>query len=435
MRSTNRAPSRRGSSVNLQDSPYKFISQNSNFSTSPSSSTSSSSTNLKSKLKGLFKIGYTPKKSIISQLPQQITTTTTTTNPISIPSSPTSTQANALCFISTSVSPTSSAPSSPVMRSSSFKNYSTATSLNSLIEDEDENAEDVSLPGGMQFSRTHNSRLRSVSSPLYHAAHIKIPSQSNDYSNICPKDTSRSPKYTSHTYDYRNKLVQRNSIILQHELDELHEVLREHQESDADEDDDDDEDDEDDEDEISQPVVSNQPYTRMDSVYSDEGIFHDSDAEEQEYYPNYTQRASSLMSSLSYGVSNDEVKWHPSINDVSRRRQIRNSLRCIRPFLEDNEWVGYVCFKAANCPPYETNNKPISYNGRKGSIKSRKNSTGTHRAHDYINMKNHYLESFVVGPVDFIKADTPTVRRISGIKNKKNKDDDVESRLLLAYGS
>lgn len=423
----NRNSSRRCSSINLQDSPYNIISN--------SKSNNSSGTNLKSKLKGLFKIGYTPQKSTP-------TSNNTPVIPINIPSSPrsrsrsgsatNSTTTNAMSFIS--VSPTNTTLSSPVMRSNSFKNnYSTATSLNSLIEDEDEN--DESLPGGMQFSRKQDPALRSISSsPLYQAAHMKVPQY------ICPKDTTTTSSASNPTH----RLVQRNSIILQHELDELHEVLREHQDSDMEDDGDEDED----EDEMEEDdtfdemqhrntsvITTSSSYNRMNSVYSDEGIFHDSDTEEQDYYPNFRNRASSLMSSLSYGVGNDEVKWHPPICETSRKRYIRNSLRCIRPFLEDNEWVGFVCFKPTRCPPYETNNRPINYNGKDSTSKNRKNSNNSHHVQDYTNVKNHYLESFVVGPVDFIKADTPTIRRINKIKTKKNKDDDVESRLLLAYGS
>ena len=418
----NRNSNRRCSSINLQDSPYNTISNSKN--------NNSSGTNLKSKLKGLFKIGYTPQKSTSISNASMV--------PISIPSSPrsrsisssvaNSTAMNAASFIS--VSPTNTTTNSPVMRSNSFKNnYSSATSLNSLIEDEDEN--DESLPGGMQFSRKQNSVLRSVSSsPLYQAAHMKAP-QIPQY--ICPKDTT-----TNSDCNPTHKLVQRNSIILQHELDELHEVLREHQDSDIEDDEDEDEDDMDEDDifdETQQHNVSivTSSYDRMNSVYSDEGIFHDSDNED--YYPNFRNRASSLMSSLSYGVGNDEVKWHPPIYETSRKRYIRNSLRCIRPFLEDNEWVGFVCFKPTRCPPYETNNKPITYNGKNCTGKTRKNSNSSYRAQDYSNVKNHYLESFVVGPVDFIRADTPTIRRINKIKSKKSKDDDVESRLLLAYGA
>lgn len=421
----NRNSNRRCSSINLQDSPYNTISN--------SKSNSSSGINLKSKLKGLFKIGYTPQKST--------TVANTSVVPISIPGSPrsrsrsgsiaNSTAINATSFIS--VYPTSTIPSSPVMRSNSFKNnYSSATSLNSLIEDENENED--SLPGGMQFSRKQNPALRSISSsPLYQAAHMKIP-QVPQY--ICPKDTTTTTSDCNSTH----KLLQRNSIILQHELDELHEVLREHQDSDAEDDEDEDEDEMDEDDTFDETQQRNislvtSSYDRMNSVYSDEGIFHDSDTEEQDYYPNFRNRASSLMSSLSYGVGNDEVKWHPPICETSRKRYIRNSLRCIRPFLEDNEWVGFVCFKPTKCPPYETNNRPITYSGKNCTSKTRRNSNSGYRGHDYSNVKNHYLESFVVGPVDFISADTPTIRRINKIKTKKNKDDDVESRLLLANRS
>ena len=49
-----------------------------------------------------------------------------------------------------------------------------------------------------------------------------------------------------------------------------------------------------------------------------------------------------------------------------------------------------------------------------------------HHPVDFNCIKNHYLDSFVVGPSDFLKADTKTVRLISKAKTKKSKDDDIE---------
>ncbi|GMM55633.1 hypothetical protein DAKH74_022490 [Maudiozyma humilis] len=387
------------------------------YSTSPTSIQSSSSLaniariksnpqpTLKSKIKGLFKLGYTPK----------------TVAPRNIPSSPNSFGSQ----LNREVSPTSSTPSSPVLNAMTF---STVTSLNSLMEDEDENEseEDASLPGGMQFSRNHTSRMRSCSSPMFHATQMRMLSpQNSDLTGMFSKDIAKHSA-TGH-YEFQNKMVQRNSIILQHELEELQEVIREHQESDDDEEEDDEDDtfDEMNDSTVSASQINN--FARLNSVYSDEGIFHDTDNEEHDYHMNYRRRASSMLSTLSYAaLGDDEVKWCPPVKDVSRRRQIRNALRCIRPFLEDNEWVGLVCFRPTECPPYGTNNNPIWYARKPNNKKTRNSIQSMHHPVDFNCIKNHSLDSFVVGPSDFLKADTKTVRLISKAKTKKSKDDDIE---------
>lgn len=401
----------------------------SSFSSSPSSAQSASSlANLgriksnpqptfKSKFKGLFKIGYTPKKVAV---------------PRSIPSSPKS-SAN---LANQDISPTSTSPNSPVINAMTF---STVTSLNSLMEDDDEDAsdEDTSLPGGMQFSRNHGSRLRSCSSPMFHATQMRmLTPQNSDLTGMFSKEAARHSMSGHH--EFPNKLVQRNSIILQHELEELQEVIREHQESEDDEE----EDDEDDTfEEMNQSGISSSSHfnyiDRLNSVYSDEEIFHETDSEEHDHHMNYRRRASSMLSTLSYAaLGDDEVKWSPPVNETSRRRQIRNALRCIRPFLEDNEWVGLVCFRPTDCPPYQTNNNPIWYARKPNNNKKHRNSIQSmHHPVDFNCVKNHCLDSFVVGPSDFLKADTKTVRRISKAKTKKNKDDDIEMHGALGNDS
>lgn len=350
---------------------------------------------LKSKLKGFLKIGYNKKKLL-----------------------------------------TKSSPPLPT-RSGSLKSYQTITNLNSLIEDDNESQgnDGVSLPGGMQFSGSKNSGLRSVSSPFCQATHLKLASATNnELESTCPKDTTKLSKITGNEYC---KLVQKNSIILQHELSELREVIREQQEPDEEEDEEDDEEEEEEEEEDifdNQNVHSlehslNEDVTSSTSVYSDEGIFHETDVEEHEYYFNYRRRSSSIMTSLSYGaVGNDDVKWRPSVKQVSRRREIRNCLGCIKPFLEDAEWVGFVCFKPTKNPNFETNNKPIWYSDKNNSKKHKQNANYQENS----SMKNHYLDSYIVGPVNFLKVDNKAVRSIDKIRNRKNKAEDIDYQQFLS---
>lgn len=214
----------------------------------------------------------------------------------------------------------------------------------------------------------------------------------------------------------------RNNALVQRELEEFREVVREHNEaaeenvcdasdevrlvrnSSVDEDEEEEDDDED-------IHAVNDSIDQSRSVYIDEGIFHDSDDDyvyTMERRNSYRNRASSTTSALSntpYG--SDEVKWSPPVKHMSRRRYIRDSLRCIKPLSEGHRWIGKVVFRPAKAPDFETNNLPIAIGNYTHSIPSISGKTvnkNPWKDLDYKQTKNHYLKIFTVGPMGYLRA-------------------------------
>lgn len=211
-----------------------------------------------------------------------------------------------------------------------------------------------------------------------------------------------------------------NNVGLQNDLDELQQVIYEHNGEEGEETEDsptfgntdnDDEGEEEEDDDID----SLHPHTATaaTSIYQEEGIFHDS---EDDYYyvvdrgDAFRRRASSVTSNLSsipYGSC--EVKWHPPRKEMSRRRYIRDSLRCIRPLPEDEEWLGKVLICPTQAPAYETNNPPISGyilgGGKPGKSKAPKfRNFKTDKGVILNKCKNHFVKPYIVGPVGFLKT-------------------------------
>ncbi|CAI4786556.1 BTE_collapsed_G0046230.mRNA.1.CDS.1 [Saccharomyces cerevisiae] len=89
--------------------------------------------------------------------------------------------------------------------------------------------------------------------------------------------------------------------------------------------------------------------------------------------------------------SSNDSKWAPATQLVSRKRYIKDSLRCIKPLTEDHPWVGKIIFKPALPPAFETNNPPIR-------VYSGEDST------DLMHVKNHYLKPYIVGSCGFLKT-------------------------------
>ncbi|CAI4051549.1 hypothetical protein SUVZ_14G1790 [Saccharomyces uvarum] len=85
------------------------------------------------------------------------------------------------------------------------------------------------------------------------------------------------------------------------------------------------------------------------------------------------------------------LKWAPAMEPISRKRYIKDSLRCIKPLTEDHPWTGKVIFKPAPPPAYETNNLPIRIHGHENSK-------------DLRHMKNHYLKPYLVGSCGLLKT-------------------------------
>ncbi|CAI4049828.1 Mpf1p SKDI_14G1800 [Saccharomyces kudriavzevii IFO 1802] len=87
----------------------------------------------------------------------------------------------------------------------------------------------------------------------------------------------------------------------------------------------------------------------------------------------------------------DDSKWVPAAQHVSRKRYIKDSLRCIKPLTEDHSWIGKIIFKPAPPPSFETNNPPIRAHSDENSI-------------DMRQMKNHYLKPYIVGSCGLLKT-------------------------------
>lgn len=225
-----------------------------------------------------------------------------------------------------------------------------------------------------------------------------------------------------------------NAISSRLELNELQTILNEHneqsseetepdhedleddeEEEDDDEDDDDgDEDDEDDEDELgtgTSGVTLNHPHSASSSIYHEEGIFHDSD-DDYIYVPvvsSHRQRTSSVTSNLShtpYGSS--EYKWKPPRKEITRRRYIRDSLRCVRPLGFDESWVNKIALAPSMGPKYETNNPPISgfasSNDSPSKTKLLRKLYNTQPALLLSKCKNHYLTPYIITPSGLVRA-------------------------------
>ncbi|SCV02918.1 LAME_0H06260g1_1 [Lachancea meyersii CBS 8951] len=219
-----------------------------------------------------------------------------------------------------------------------------------------------------------------------------------------------------------------SNIGLQNDLAELYQIMREHNEDDEaieeeeDEEDGDalptfapsDHDDEiEEEDDDDVDSVHRNPATTTSSIYQEEGIFHDS---EDDYLyvvdrgDAFRRRASSVTSNLSstpYG--SEGVKWHPPRKEMSRRRYIRDSLRCIKPLPSDEEWIGKVMIRAIPSPAYETNNPPVSGfifdQGKTGKRKAPKIKSLRIENGIILNKcKNHFVKPYVVGPTGLLKT-------------------------------
>ncbi|SCU80180.1 LAMI_0B01112g1_1 [Lachancea mirantina] len=224
-----------------------------------------------------------------------------------------------------------------------------------------------------------------------------------------------------------------NNIALQRELEELQQVIMEHNETEEDvqpdyaanDNDDDDDDDDDDirddeeEDDGREDEVEDVDSIRRSaggaasSIYQEEGIFHDS--EDDFIYvidrnDEYRRRASSVTSNLSstpYG--SDGVKWRPSRKEMSRRRYIRDSLRCIKPFSDEEEWLGKVAVRPVSPPTFTTINVPFALfavGPGKGThlIAPKTSKTKNGEKPDWTKCKNHFVKAYIVGPVGLLKA-------------------------------
>ncbi|EDO15442.1 hypothetical protein Kpol_1027p16 [Vanderwaltozyma polyspora DSM 70294] len=146
------------------------------------------------------------------------------------------------------------------------------------------------------------------------------------------------------------------------------------------------------------------------SVYVEEGMFQDSE-DDYEYivvddHPIHSSgrrlRSTSRVSvgsNVPYG--SDDIKWNPPIKVMSRRRYIKDSIRCIRGLLEEKSWVGQSVVRKIDYPPNEVINSPI-YIAQTNGDKSKLKRTTKFDPSSY-QTRNHCLKEYLVGPVSFVK--------------------------------
>lgn len=164
-------------------------------------------------------------------------------------------------------------------------------------------------------------------------------------------------------------------------------------------DDDDDEDDgeefgldDDDDDEAIEP----EPVT---SIYAEEGLLH---VNENDYY--YEQRriarsraASTVSANRGFYSETEDVKWMPPQKILSRKRYIKDNLRCIRSFVEHSSWMGKIVCCPVESPSFKTANSVSTKCEEKTVGNSRFRTFGTHcNDREFWRMKNHHLKLYMV---------------------------------------
>ncbi|CCF58654.1 hypothetical protein KAFR_0F00570 [Kazachstania africana CBS 2517] len=256
--------------------------------------------------------------------------------------------------------------------------------LNSVIEEEDYRGQTDSCSPSNVSSRV-TSRTRSVS-----------------------KSISVTESRTQFPFNECQEMLRRNSMLLQSELDEFQNIINEHIQCDSDSEQDEEVHDEGYE---SEEVESRTQFhaARHNSIYSEEGVYYEEDEEDDDDFGNFRRRRSSTLTNLSnipYG--SNVVKWSPPIKEISRKRYIRDSLRCIKPLTEESQWVGSIVFKSCSPPVYKTNNYVTSEVEHKW------------------NAKNHYLKPFIVGPVGFLKADTKFSKTLITTKKSRRYNGNID---------
>lgn len=191
-------------------------------------------------------------------------------------------------------------------------------------------------------------------------------------------------------------------------LDEEHAVEDEEEDEEEDEDEDEDEDDNEEEEELDGANMY-QAGVFEPSIYEEEGIYHENDSD-YIYLSTERRRTSSITSQISstpYG--SDEIKWSPPRKEITRRRYIRDSLRCIKPLPFNDSWIGKIALAPSTGPSYSTNNPPISGFTERSQLKQ-KNIFSLKRMNSNEPVvlvgkcKNHYLTPYIVGPVALSRA-------------------------------
>lgn len=102
------------------------------------------------------------------------------------------------------------------------------------------------------------------------------------------------------------------------------------------------------------------------------------------------------------------IKWNPPKKEISRKKYIRDSLRCIRIFEETDSWTWKTAVQATSHPSYKTNNPPLLH-FKPINQKNEEYSDGVEKD-EIIHLtkcKNHYLKLYIIGPTQLM---TPIAR-------------------------
>lgn len=129
------------------------------------------------------------------------------------------------------------------------------------------------------------------------------------------------------------------------------------------------------------------------SVYEDEGL---DDTDEEDYV--YTERE---QTNTGDDESENDYKWNPPSKEVSRKRYIQDSLRCLRSIPPEHKWVGRRVCKVVPPPHFETVNTSIPC-GLGFFTNTNVDGKGNKIDHDKTT-RNHYVRAYIVGPSGLLR--------------------------------
>ena len=146
------------------------------------------------------------------------------------------------------------------------------------------------------------------------------------------------------------------------------------------------------------------------------------DSENEELYDDeYYGHDDFYTNEDTYSEDLEDTKWCPPVKEMSRRKYIKDSLRCIKSLTETQDWLASVVVRPVDSPPSETPNQPKKPNQKKAEqkfsfqLKHVGNCPLSSRAP---NKKNHHLEAFVITPSGFVKAENDVIRYLTETKRK-----------------
>ncbi|CCE64633.1 hypothetical protein TPHA_0I01270 [Tetrapisispora phaffii CBS 4417] len=161
-------------------------------------------------------------------------------------------------------------------------------------------------------------------------------------------------------------------------------------------------------------IMSRSNSTNRLSIYDVEGFFHESD-DDDDYDFHFNGVTNSQTRTTSMNETNqtptsvpvnhqpsitiydyhDEIKWYPPSKQMTRKRFIKHSLRCLKTLNEKKAWVGKICIQPQNIKSSD-GIKPIYIGDPKNNSKS------LNGYHIDSPTRNHPVKASIIGPVGFI---------------------------------